>query len=824
MIDGWRPSMLLESDVSFADVCGWSSRLNFTVLSVLEQEFFSPLAAAWMRSHALLTELHTIGAHSCEVFHSLAQSYPGRSGAVIHRQLLYFNLKVKNIHIQLSWSGQISQLPQSQSGTPVSCQALSQQKRLRNMFCTGISEASNKHSPQGQPGSVPDGMAPGFSHVGIVPDDAAGLRVFPEISCFSRPFISALLHAHLASPLSAPKFSMLRAAKISSLTHSNKHYQYTKRHYTMPDSVKACARSAITAAIPASVAPILTFHALCGQISYQVSCYIGFSSLAATGSKIKEIRAKSDAHRLSQGTSLTQPTCVGRHLTSGCEGGVGGGRVDLSSQESGNRYSISGSRSNSTSARGICHDPMWRFSKEKFQSNQTKLAVGIGIVPDDAAGRRVFSGVSHPLTPFFILALLHTHLNHPRRLLRATLISSLHFSGGIFHETCYPSLNASRYGGVYGITDRTILSAAQVEAKLSHPPDRCQPSLLRAAAGTGLLSGAVGGREGVTRHVDPAFPRNPLPKAEDGKWRTYFRISVKKIVGYDGMPSEAKEPATIERERERERESCGDVTKQWLASLVTEHGTALSTTSNGLSTALSTTNSNALSTALSTTIRVHFGSLWVIMSHQGLLERDVTAVGGILALSQVEGGRTPSTACVAERAQSFDIMGTRLRPRSRIKVDVTWIQYGVRVTSQRGGRPAPAPSLESVALEHIPFLPPLHSGAARYSSHFILVGSQNLDIESSPDLFTHSLTAFYIEILKSTSFTTYQNYTLPGQPPYGDLHSLSDLCVVLLIQRAAHRYVCHLHFVAPTDQAVPAQHVIITDKLVFKTHGAQLGR
>ncbi|KAJ8891157.1 hypothetical protein PR048_010672 [Dryococelus australis] len=39
----------------------------------------------------------------------------------------------------------------------------------------------------------------------------------------------------------------------------------------------------------------------------------------------------------------------------------------------------------------------------------------VGIVPDDAAGRRVFSGVSRFPRPF---DLLHTHLNHPHRLLR----------------------------------------------------------------------------------------------------------------------------------------------------------------------------------------------------------------------------------------------------------------------------------------------------------------------------------------------------------------------------------------------------------------------
>ncbi|KAJ8898525.1 hypothetical protein PR048_003885 [Dryococelus australis] len=60
-------------------------------------------------------------------------------------------------------------------------------------------------------------LLPGFSHVGIVPDDAARCWIFPGFSRFP-PSIPALLHSHLASPTSALKTSMLRAAQIYSLT------------------------------------------------------------------------------------------------------------------------------------------------------------------------------------------------------------------------------------------------------------------------------------------------------------------------------------------------------------------------------------------------------------------------------------------------------------------------------------------------------------------------------------------------------------------------------------------------------------------------------
>ncbi|KAJ8883039.1 hypothetical protein PR048_014878 [Dryococelus australis] len=49
----------------------------------------------------------------------------------------------------------------------------------------------------GVPASIPYRATPGFSQVGIVPDDAAGRRVFSEISRFPRPSITAMLHSSL---------------------------------------------------------------------------------------------------------------------------------------------------------------------------------------------------------------------------------------------------------------------------------------------------------------------------------------------------------------------------------------------------------------------------------------------------------------------------------------------------------------------------------------------------------------------------------------------------------------------------------------------------
>ncbi|KAJ8876276.1 hypothetical protein PR048_024186 [Dryococelus australis] len=59
-----------------------------------------------------------------------------------------------------------------------------------------------------EPGSIPGGVAPGFSHVGIVSDDATDYRIFSGVSHFPLPFISMLLHPHLTSSPSALETSM----------------------------------------------------------------------------------------------------------------------------------------------------------------------------------------------------------------------------------------------------------------------------------------------------------------------------------------------------------------------------------------------------------------------------------------------------------------------------------------------------------------------------------------------------------------------------------------------------------------------------------------
>ncbi|KAJ8875871.1 hypothetical protein PR048_023776 [Dryococelus australis] len=81
-------------------------------------------------------------------------------------------------------------------------------------------------------GRFPPGVAPEFSHVGIVADDAAARRVFSGISRFPRPFIPALLRTRLTSPSSALNTSILKGVQISSLTHYLHDYSEIVRCHT----------------------------------------------------------------------------------------------------------------------------------------------------------------------------------------------------------------------------------------------------------------------------------------------------------------------------------------------------------------------------------------------------------------------------------------------------------------------------------------------------------------------------------------------------------------------------------------------------------------
>ncbi|KAJ8866234.1 hypothetical protein PR048_032077 [Dryococelus australis] len=62
-------------------------------------------------------------------------------------------------------------------------------------------------------GSIPGGITPRSSYVGIVPDDTAGQRVFSGISSLPRPCIPALLHTHHLAVRGRPNLSTFKPRK-----------------------------------------------------------------------------------------------------------------------------------------------------------------------------------------------------------------------------------------------------------------------------------------------------------------------------------------------------------------------------------------------------------------------------------------------------------------------------------------------------------------------------------------------------------------------------------------------------------------------------------
>ncbi|KAJ8870916.1 hypothetical protein PR048_027218 [Dryococelus australis] len=111
-----------------------------------------------------------------------------------------------------------------------------------------------------EPGSNPGGVAPGFSRVGIVSDDAVCRRVISGISCFPGPFIPALLHSHLTSLTSALKTSLLQ---ISPLLYTASVPEQLKKFY-LPACI--CRRDAV---------PLVTAAACsCTEFPYTVPVLI----------------------------------------------------------------------------------------------------------------------------------------------------------------------------------------------------------------------------------------------------------------------------------------------------------------------------------------------------------------------------------------------------------------------------------------------------------------------------------------------------------------------------------------------------------------------
>ncbi|KAJ8878096.1 hypothetical protein PR048_022563 [Dryococelus australis] len=249
-------------------------------------------------------------------------------------------------------------------------------------------------SHEGETSSIPGRVTPGFSQVGIMPDDAAGRRVLSRISRFPHPYIPALLHTHLISPQSAPKTAMLRAALISSLTDSlfnpSSHCVHDCGHVVQegtgiqglgkretPEKTRQLAASSdmardprISQACSVSVARIAPAHANPDVMSRR-TCPV---DLVQHNERTLHSCMVQYAMRCAREVVPEVRVWVHCSPVSTCGRGRGGRAVRLLASHQGEPGSIAG-----------------RVTPGFSQ---------VRIVPDDAAGRQVSSGISRFPPPF----------------------------------------------------------------------------------------------------------------------------------------------------------------------------------------------------------------------------------------------------------------------------------------------------------------------------------------------------------------------------------------------------------------------------------------
>ncbi|KAJ8889208.1 hypothetical protein PR048_008706 [Dryococelus australis] len=120
-------------------------------------------------------------------------------------------------------------------------------------------------SHQGERSSISGGVALGPSYVEIVPDDTAGRRVFSGFSRFPRPRSAALLHTHLASPSSALKISLLRAAQNSPLPST-----FTRREAAVAERLARRSTTTVIQTRPSCLAYLqrIFFATGCNSVGY----------------------------------------------------------------------------------------------------------------------------------------------------------------------------------------------------------------------------------------------------------------------------------------------------------------------------------------------------------------------------------------------------------------------------------------------------------------------------------------------------------------------------------------------------------------------------
>ncbi|KAJ8868938.1 hypothetical protein PR048_030479 [Dryococelus australis] len=307
----------------------------------------------------------------------------------------------------------------------------------------------------GESGSSPGGVVPGFSHVGIVPDDAAGGRAFSRVSRFLRPYIPALLDTRLTSSSLALKASTTDEGDRGMEQRRNERAGETGDRRENPPTngivrhdshLRKVTRPGIEpgggagALLPhrgyaydhcttlcegqdgGKVRPNLTWARcpLTSEVTIATERGVAWRGVAATWDENKGVtwRASVRAELLVRLATPSRTAGSGHPPRSGYYGGFT--RSKARSIEAVHRLSGRGTSINTKYWLDYSHAT--EANRVRFPTELLPQSSHAEIVPDDAASRRVFSEI-HRFPSSCIRALLHTHLASPSSALKASVLT-----------------------------------------------------------------------------------------------------------------------------------------------------------------------------------------------------------------------------------------------------------------------------------------------------------------------------------------------------------------------------------------------------------------
>ncbi|KAJ8872377.1 hypothetical protein PR048_025981 [Dryococelus australis] len=287
----------------------------------------------------------------------------------------------------------------------------------------GTFRRTHRLPPRGEPSSIPGGVAPGFPHVGIMPDDAAGKRIFSGIPrsprhCIPRRCsVLTSLHPHrLSRPRSlrlcpnslrestlSPTLGVTESALLSQLG-------YESARGKVNDNV----HSVLTHTPFGSHVVFNTFASHQGEPGHRIfisESRAGRCRWSAVFSRISRF-----PRPFIQAPLHTSITLISSQVLAVKSRPNLFTSVHVLEDSLAYAVSLSGNRKVRLQAVYAVSLLASRQGRSGFDSRPGRSGFPhVRIVPADAVGRRIFSGSSRFPRPF-IPAPLHNHLDRPHRL------------------------------------------------------------------------------------------------------------------------------------------------------------------------------------------------------------------------------------------------------------------------------------------------------------------------------------------------------------------------------------------------------------------------